>query len=788
MTLFTAALTFSGSDWLLPASVILVVAGLILFWSYRASAPGPLRWVCLSLKAAGLIGLALCLLEPHWTGQRARPGANLFALMADNSQSLQIRDRGETRSRGEILQEVIDPSRTDWQATLSDNFELRRYHFDGRVQPTSDFSGLTFDGRSSSLGFALKNVSERFQGRPIAGIMMLTDGNSTDLRGQLPDLSGLPPVYPVLVGRSDRVRDLAIRQVQVSQSAFEDAPVSIQADVSAVGYNGRPVVARLIDRAGRVVQEQTMDARADGEIMAFRFQLKPDEPGLSFYQVSVAVREAQGEVAADEATLVNNQRVLAVNRNKGPYRVLYVSGRPNWEFKYLNRAIMEDREIELVSLIRVAKREPRFDFRGRSGESSNPLFRGFGNQSAEDIERYDQPVLVRLNTRDELELSSGYPRTPEDLYNYHAIIVDDLEAEFFAPDQALLTQKFVSERGGGFMMLSGMESFQEGGYHRTPVGDMLPVYLDRTADPYPSGMVHWQLDREGWLQPWARIRDNEADERARQEEIPSFGVINRVRGIKPGASVIATARDVDGTDLPALVVQRFGRGRTAGLTIGDIWRWGMQSVEAREDMDKAWRQWVRWLVADVPERVDLTIEPVEGDANGAVVVQARVRDPRFLPLDDASVMMEIEPVVIGSSGTDTGALRLQAEPSLSESGLYELTFVPRLTGGYKASAVVTNAVGAEVGRAEAGWSTDLAAEEFHSLAPNLPLMEEIARRTGGEVIDISRLNAFVRDLPSRNVPVMETWSYPIWHTPAVLLFAFACLLAEWGLRRWKGLP
>ena len=50
----------------------------------------------------------------------------------------------------------------------------------------------------------------------------------------------------------------------------------------------------------------------------------------------------------------------------------------------------------------VALREPKFDFRGRAGETSNPLYRGFANQSAEDIERYDQPVLVRLNTRDEL--------------------------------------------------------------------------------------------------------------------------------------------------------------------------------------------------------------------------------------------------------------------------------------------------------------------------------------------------------------------------------------------------
>src|SRR5256885_11023024 len=38
----------------------------------------------------------------------------------------------------------------------------------------------------------------------------------------------------------------------------------------------------------------------------------------------------------------NNSTVLAVDRGHGPYRILYVAGRPNWEFKFLNRAAQED--------------------------------------------------------------------------------------------------------------------------------------------------------------------------------------------------------------------------------------------------------------------------------------------------------------------------------------------------------------------------------------------------------------------------------------------------------------
>jgi uncharacterized membrane protein len=792
----TTSLTFSSLNWLWPVVAFGVFAAGVLLWGYRATAGHPLRWLCLGLKALGLAALALCLLEPLWLGQRARPGANLFAVLADNSQGLQVRDPQANRTRGDELRTLVDAQASPWQSSLAATFDVRRYLFDTRLQSTKDFSELKFDGRATALASALKTVADRFQGRPLAGVLLLTDGNATDLAGgTLPDLKGLPPIYPVVIGRRDPVKDIAVQQVTVGQSSFEDAPVTVQADVMTAGFRGRPITARLVDRAGKTVQEQTANARADGEPIAFRYQLKPEQPGLSFYQVQVSTpAEAPAPGAApaavsEEATLANNRRVFAVDRGQGPFRVLYVSGRPNWEFKFLNRAVQEDEQVQLVGLIRVAKREPKFDFRGRAGETSNPLFRGFGSQNPDEVQRYDQPVLVRLNTRDEVELRAGFPRTPEDLYGYHAVIVDDLEAEFFAPDQAQLLQKFVSERGGGFLMLGGMESFHEGKYLHTPVGDMLPVYLDRDDPPGDAPpKVQFQLAREGWLQPWARLRDNEADERARLEGMPPFEVLNRVRGLKPGATVIASVRDEKGAEFPALAVQRFGRGRTAALMVGDVWRWGMKDAAAHVDMDRAWRQLVRWLIADVPLRVQVTAEPVLADANGAMRIQVRVRDEKFQPVDDANVTVSVESVGFEGTSGAAATIKLEAEPALTEPGLYHVTYVPRQTGGYKATATVKGQAGTDLGRGEAGWSTDLAAEEFRSLVPNVALLEDLARRTGGQVVAAEHLDAFVRKLPELRAPVMETWSYPAWHTPLMFGFALACLVSEWGLRRWKGLP
>ncbi len=393
-----AALLISGRAWLWPAAALTAVgAGLLILVYRRAAADPGLRALCAALKLLGLLTLAACLLDPLWSGQRAKPGANIFVVLADNSQGMQIKDRDAKESRSDFLRGLLDVSHQPWLTKLEDNFQLRRYSFDSRLQSTRDFSEMKFDGRATSLGAALRDIAERYQGQPLGGIVLLTDGNATDLPDGRLDVPGLPPVYPVVIGRDEGVKDVALTKIAVSQTAFEDAPVTIQADVTASGYTGQGIVAQLIDADGQKVEEQMLRQPADGELIPFRFQVKPKLPGISFYHVRVSAKDELGQFdkpeTSTEATLANNGRVLVVNRGKGPYRILYVGGQPKWEFKFMNRALAEDDQIDLVSLIRIARREPKFIFRGREGETSNPLFRGFDNQAADEVEQYDQPVL-----------------------------------------------------------------------------------------------------------------------------------------------------------------------------------------------------------------------------------------------------------------------------------------------------------------------------------------------------------------------------------------------------------
>ncbi len=780
-------LLWGSPEWALPAAIITFLALLGLAWSYtRSSGPRGVRLTAATLKALGILALAVCLVEPLLSGSRPRPGANVFVLLADNSQSLAVRDAGQNASRGEMAKRRLT-GEVSWRVRLEQDFDVRRYVFDSRLRSVADFRDMTFDGDASTLAASLKSIAQRFQGRPLAGVLLLTDGNATDaasLAAMNLDWSALPPIYPVVLGEDDAHRDLAIGALRVSQTNFEAAPVTVEADVNATGYDGQPLVAQLLDSSGKVLEQLTLTASADGPPQA-RFQTRPQHGGIHFYQVRVAAKSEAAQFdqpdRSREATLANNARYVVVDRGQGPYRVLYVSGRPNWEFKFLRRALEEDQEVDLVGLVRIARREPKFSFRENREHRTNPLFRGFDNQEPEDTEQYDEPVLLRLGTEDAAELRGGFPQTADLLFRYHAVVLDDVEAEFFTPDQMRLLQEFVRRRGGGLLMLGGQESFVKGQYDRTPLGEMLPVYLDRIPGAQQAKSFRLTLTREGWLSPWVRVRANEDDERRRLAAMPPFHTVNAVRGVKPGAAVLATVTSSQGEELPALAAQPFGAGRSAALMIGDLWRWGMHRAEDGErDLEKAWRQTIRWLVADVPQRIDADARRRHDQPGSPVVLAIQVRDEEFQPLDNAAVTVRV-------TRPDSETVELTAEPSVERAGVYETTFVPRQSGPYLATATVRGPDGSDLGAAEAGWTAEPAADEFRRLAPNRALLEELAHKTGGQVVALSHLEPFVGDLPNRRVPITEPWIYPLWHQAWVFCFAAACLIAEWGLRRWKGL-
>ena len=186
----------------------------------------------------------------------------------------------------------------------------------------------------------------------------------------IPELSF--PVYPVIPSGSESGDDLRITGTTIRQTNFEVSPVTVTARYALSGSMRGEAVAVLTDVQTQVViEEKKIDLGSSDSTGSVTFQFRPQDVGLRFYRINLfrsADRAAFDNLStlieskSSETTLVNNTELVAVDRGQGPYRVLYVSGRPNWEFKFLKRAIAEDSEIRLRGLIRMANKQPKFSF------------------------------------------------------------------------------------------------------------------------------------------------------------------------------------------------------------------------------------------------------------------------------------------------------------------------------------------------------------------------------------------------------------------------------------------
>ena len=92
----------------------------------------------------------------------------------------------------------------------------------------------------------------------------------------------------------------------------------------------------------------------------------------------------------------------------------------------------------------------------------------------------------------------GLPRTLEDLNNFEAVLLSDIPATAMSVSQMNLLRTYVSELGGGLIMLGSEQSFGLGGYYKTPIEEILPVYCDlQKEQEKPSLAMCLVIDRSG---------------------------------------------------------------------------------------------------------------------------------------------------------------------------------------------------------------------------------------------------------------------------------------------------
>ncbi len=215
--------------------------------------------------------------------------------------------------------------------------------------------------------------------------------------------------------------------------------------------------------------------------------------------------------------------------------------------------------------------------------------------------------------------------------------------------------------------------------------------------------------------------------------------------------------------------------------IGDLWRWGLRRADPDEsDLDRSWRQTVRWLVGDVPGRVDVSVRP-KADATSPAV-DIRVAGPRRrVP---AARQRQGRPP---DHLPDGETLTLDAEPDGREAGSYAATYVTKLPGAYRVVATATAPDGAPSANAKPAGPPSPPPTNSPASSRTATSSRPSPRRPRERWSTATGWTSFVASLSSRDAPITEPWISPLWHQPLYFLIAIACLTAEWGIRRVNGL-
>ena len=742
-----------GFDWpvpwmvLVPLAIISAAAGAWLYWQSRAGLTTRDQWVLGALRVVAVAIVATCLARPVLAVSRAIEQRNVVGVVVDDSRSMRIADHGST-ARGDFAHQVFGGPDSALFKSLAEKFQLRFFRTSGAGGRSEVLGDVPLNGSRTHLATSLLRAEEELAGAPVAGMVVISDGadNSAAMPGAAPMLEQLLalrarqiPVYAIGVGSERFPRDIELSRVDVPGTVLRDASILVEVVLTQRGYAGTKVPV-VVEDSGRIIGTREVPLPRDGEAAVVRIRVPAGESGARLLRVRVPVQ-------SDEMVKENNDRAAVVIVSDRREKILYLEGEPRFELKFIRQAVEDDKNLQVVTLLRSAKDK-----------------------------------FLRLSVDDSIELATGFPKTREELFAYRGIILGSVEASFFTVDQLRMLADFVGVRGGGLLALGGRRALAEGGYAGTPLADALPVELGPPAGS-DSGATEIVVmpTAAGVLHPATQLAPNDSATAALWRQMPPLTTVNEVGRAKPGATVLLEgSADGERRARPTLTFQRYGRGKAIVFAVQDSWLWQMHQLVPVEDQrhETFWRQLLRWQVSDVPSRVDV-VAAGEGAINEGIPLRVVVSDSAYARFNGASVSATI----MSPSGEST---QLPWEWATDRDGEYAAMMVPGVNGVHTVN--VTAVVGRDTIRSTAGYVrvADPTAE-FFGAEMRPAVLRQFADETGGKFYRTSEVSRLPEDIVFTTSGATEVQRLDLWDMPVLFVLLLSVLAAEWLYRRRRGL-
>jgi hypothetical protein len=663
----------------------------------------------------------------------------------------------EGHTRLEIAQGLLTRN-PELLRELADKFRLHVYTFDedlaGLVQPregegaapqiariVGEVSELRPEGSITRLGLALRKLVRAFAARnePVAGVLLFTDGRHTGgspepvaeaRRAAQGTREGIA-IYPVAIGDPGAARNVGVSRVDAPEVVLAGDEVQFSVTVHARGFagSGARLKAHVVDTDGRVEPlpiDTDFALPADDEVEEISFTYLFDQAGS--YDLRIWVEPLPGEaIKAD-----NYQRHhLRVVREK--VQVLYVAGRPSWEHRFLEQALLRAEDTVEAQILLL---------------SADP---GWPQNAS--------PGLDPL---------TEFPSEQRTLARYDVVILSDVPPhhEWFSPAHAggvegalQRLEKWVA-RGGGLILQAGTEHLpsQWEGTRLMTLLPVIPAGNDDEAVVATRDRKYYRVTREGLIHPILRILE---DPRRVQEfwESDLFGTEDRtfathylwywpaVRA-KSGATVLAVRADDD--RIPYRAAEEPPHPLIA-----------IQETKIFVDRPDG-----RYQVGD------------------DILVEAKYLDENFEPVapkeGDADSWTRVLHLV--SPEGDDQEILLQAIPEDPPRGRFQA----RLRAGRPGSWRLYAEPEGEEERAERSFTVEETSLEMRDPLLDVETLRAVARESGGRVLSPS---AFLKVLDDEVLAAGgilrsgERTTRDLWDRSWVLWLFVGLLAAEWILRK-----
>jgi uncharacterized membrane protein len=724
--------------WLL--AIAIVVAAGLLYWHIRRN-HGLLtgaRPLAIWLLETSLVALILFLLwHPALSVATLRPQQNVIAVLVDDSHSMSINDSSGTRLAN--AQAVLNGGLLK---SLGDRFQVRLYRFGTEPERIPKTDGLTASAPATRIGDTLERVLSESSSLPLGAIVLLSDGadNAGGIDAQTVAAIRRQniPVHTIGFGREHPERDIEILDAVLPPRALPQSRLTAVVSLQSYGLAGSKTKLTVRDGA-KVLASQDVTLKGDGVVQTESVTFNVGTAGPKALEIAA-------DTLSGEENPLNNKLTRLINVQARKPRILYFDGEPQWEFKFVHRALDDYNDISMAVIVRTTQ---------------NKLY------TASDYKE------------DEKLLADGFPSKAEDLFKFQGLIIDNAEANYFSTTQQQLLHDFVDRRGGGLLFLGGRSSLSDGGFQNSSLADLIPVKL-----PPNKGTFHQmefapvELTGAGRDSVLTRLDENPERNVQRWKEIPKLYNWQEVSEPKPGATTLLNVHPDSHSSSPLLVTENYGRGRTAVFATSGSWRWKMSMDHNDKTHATFWQQMFRYLVTDTPGQVVASTPKTVLPDETKVPIRVEVRDKEYKPLTTAKVQARF-------TQPDGTSATLELAPVPSEEGIYAGEWTAEKPGTY-VTEVIAGQGPEQIGddvltfRREDG-----VAENFHT-GQNKELLQKLSEQTGGRYFTPEQASKLGGEISYSEAGITSRETRDLWDMPIIFLLAVSIRAAEWLLRRKWG--